>query len=1009
MAVANHTPIVCPVLVGREHELAVLEHQLSGALAARGHTVLLTGDAGVGKSRLAAEIRVRAASRGMAVLQGRCFEPDRSLPYAPLIDLLRACLGARAPAAVPEALGPLAPHLVGLMPEYISLLPHAVAAPALDPRHERHRIIQAFVQFIAYQVRISPLLLLVEDLHWSDDASLDVLLALARFAPGERLLVLLTYRADEVQPALVALQSILVHNRLVSELRLAPLDYQQADTMLRSIFQQQHPIRGDFLAVLHGLTEGNPFFIEEVLKALVAAGDIFHAEGRWDRKPLAELKIPRTLHAAVEQRVATLTPTTRHVLVLAAVAGRRFDFELLWRLTGADERTLVGQMKELIAAQLVVEESADRFAFRHALTRATLYAGLLARERRTLHATIASQLEALVRARGDEALDAAAADLAYHSFEAGDWERAGGFARQAAERAKRLYAPQAAIEHLTRAIEADGHRGLPPSGDLLRARGALHDTIGVADAALTDYHAALDAARATVDRRQEWWTLLEIGFFYSARDDTRMGEYLRQALELARDLGDPALLGQSLNRYGNWHLFVELPREALGYHLEALAIFETIANRPGLAATYDLLGVTHIMSVDKLAAVRYYERAVALFRELGDLQGLSSALATVALRGASYFHASTLIAEDGHDACIRDAEEALEIARRIGWRAGEAGALVYSALIHGPHGRYAPALRSGRAALVIAEEIEHSVWTGGAHMALGATAFDLLDYTTAQVHLERAGTLAKEIGVFFRRRVAGYLALTAIAQRDLAGAAALLTPLLTDTTPMETQGQRLDWVAGATLALANNNPQHALNIADRLIASVAHAEEHEPGCVPMLWLLRGEALLALGRAPEAAADLRAAADGAQRLGLLPNRWRILLTLGRLYQAQSRRKLAEACFAEARTIVADLARELSDDTTRARFLAAAGALLPRPSTQSPRRSEKAQAGGLTAREREIAGLIAEGKINREIAEVLVLGERTVETHISNILAKLGFSSRRQVATWVLAKELVKPSE
>src|SRR5262249_30094757 len=149
------------------------------------------------------------------------------------------------------------------------------------------------------------------------------------------------------------------------------------------------PVRAELLDAIYMLTEGNPFYIEELLKALVAAGDIFYADGAWNRKPLAELRIPRSLHDAVQQRVAQLSDGARRVVELAAVVGRRFDFALLQRLAHLDERELLGLIKELIAAQLVVEETDERFAFRHALTRQAIYAELLARERAALHRTIA--------------------------------------------------------------------------------------------------------------------------------------------------------------------------------------------------------------------------------------------------------------------------------------------------------------------------------------------------------------------------------------------------------------------------------------------------------------------------------------------------------------------------------------------------------------------------------------------------------------------------------------------
>jgi predicted ATPase len=163
--------------------------------------------------------------------------------------------------------------------------------------------------------------------------------------------------------------------------------------MLRAIFSLSRSARLDLPDPIYELTEGNPFFVEEVLKSLIAAGDIVYMNGRWNRKPLAELRIPRSVQDAVQQRTAHLSEGARQVLNLAAVAGRHFDFAFLQEVTQQDEAQLLQLLKELIAAQLVVEESAEQFAFRHALTRQAVYAQLLGRERKALHRTIAETFE----------------------------------------------------------------------------------------------------------------------------------------------------------------------------------------------------------------------------------------------------------------------------------------------------------------------------------------------------------------------------------------------------------------------------------------------------------------------------------------------------------------------------------------------------------------------------------------------------------------------------------------
>jgi DNA-binding CsgD family transcriptional regulator len=536
----------------------------------------------------------------------------------------------------------------------------------------------------------------------------------------------------------------------------------------------------------------------------------------------------------------------------------------------------------------------------------------------------------------------------------------------------------------------------------------MHELLGELEQARDDYQAALDSAAASGDSHACWQALLALGLLWASRDFTTMGEYLQRALDLARTLGDPITLGQSLNRVGNWHLIVEQPREALHYHQEALALFQAAGDQRGLAATYDLLGATHVMGGDIPAGVEHYEQAVVLFRELGDLQGLASSLMTFSMRGASYMWSATVWPIVDAAVCIRDGEEALRIAQQIGWRAGEANALIYLAFGYGPRGQYARALACAQAALAIARDIEHGVWLVGVYTALGAIALDLLALDRARDQLEQALALAHELGAYFVRNVAGLLVATCVAQRDFARAEALLAATLDGDTPMEMQGQRSLWCARAELALAAGDRALALEIVERLIRSAAHTEHYGAGCIPRLWHMRGEILAALGQAADAETALVAAEAGARRLGLAPLHWRIQASLGRLRQGQGRRKQAEAAFAGARALVEALAVAVPEGDLHEAFVHSTTRLIPRPAAPTPRRATKQAYAGLTAREREIAVLIAQGLSNRDIAEALVLSEYTVARHVSNILAKLNVASRAQIAAWAVEKGLMTPA-
>ncbi len=373
-------------------------------------------------------------------------------------------------------------------------------------------------------------------------------------------------------------------------------------------------------------------------------------------------------------------------MTLAAVAGRHFDFALLQQLTHYDEHQLLLVMKDLVKAQLVVEESADQFAFRHALTRQAIYSQLLTRERCTLHQTIAETLEIQTPVTSDLHLE----DLAYHFYQARDWQKAVNYAQRAGEKAFGLYSHRAAIDYFTWALEAIDHLALSPAPALYRTRGQAYETLGEFKQAQHDYTQALDVARKMPDRAAEWQSAIDLGFLWAGHDYTQAESWFRQALVLAQSLDDPMLHARSLNRIGNWHLNVEQPHEALRSHREALAIFQHLHDARGIAETLDLLGMTSYLGGDLIGGTAYYQQAIALFRELGDKPGLTSSLATLTLRGPTY-QTDTLISTASLAEAYQDAQHALKIAREIGQRSAEVYALFQVGLCQGSQGKYGQA------------------------------------------------------------------------------------------------------------------------------------------------------------------------------------------------------------------------------------------------------------------------------------------------------------------------------
>lgn len=1002
MAVPIDMPVLCPVLIGRAASLEALVRLLADAAGGRGCTVTVSGEAGIGKSRLVAEARSAAVARGFTVVQGNCFETDRVCPYAPIVDLLRAFCDAHPPSDLVSGLGPSGGELLQLVPELRAWGVVPVDRGLAEPEQEKRRLFHALVGFLLHLADHAPLLVVLEDLHWCDDTSLEWLLYLARAIATRPVAVLLTVRSDEISPALQHTLAALDRSRLAAELSLVPLDRPEVDAMLQAIFGLQRPSRDEFLDAIHTLTGGNPFFIEEVLRALVAAGGIYRSGDGWSGRMLSELQIPRSVRDTVLRRRAGLSTHAVRALEIASVGGQRVDYALLQRLTGYAEDEMLRSLKELIAAQLLVERSPEQFSFRHALTREAIYADLLGRERRALHRTVAEAMEVL----NPTAQETNLADLAYHYQQAGVWQEALRYARLAGERAQRLYAPRAAVDQFSRALDAAAHlaAGQPP--DLYRARGKAHETLGAWESAHQDYQAALTAARGAGDRPAEWDALLDLGMLWAGRDYDRTRRYYQQAAALAAAAGDQALIAHSHNRIGNWHLNVDQPLEAREHHQAALGIFEQLDDRRGIAATLDFLGMTSFLGADLLRGTGYYRQAVALFRELDDQPGLTSALATLTLRGATIQTDSMVL--PGTRArvstlaeCTADGAEALQVARAIGNRSAEAYAQLMLGFCLGGAGSYGRALAAAEAGREIAVEIEHRQWMAAAACVFGYLHLDMLDVDAAVAELERGLSLARDTGSSHWVRVAsGLLASAAITRRDHARAEAVLDAAGAPTSAPLTLGARLVWCARDELALARKQPEAALGLLDQLEAVTPSQEEIRHRSLRLL-SLRGTAMAALGHPAEAALLLDAARDLAGETGAHPMLWRIEIARGALALATGRRQTAAEAHAAAVATVETLAGSIPSQH-RQSFRAAARALIPggrvRTGAAAP------GPGGLTAREREVATLVARGCSNREIAAALYVGERTVETHVSNIMAKLGCEGRARIAAWAVQQGL-----
>lgn len=971
---------------------------MSHAMEGRGQIALISGEAGIGKSRLVKEIKSKAHNSRM-VLEGFCSQTESAQPYAPLLDLLRNFISTCTDQEIAQILQSPVPQLIKLLPELSFYLPDLALDPApnTDLRQEKLRTFHALARTFTDMAQSQPIVLIIEDLHWSDSTSFEFLLLLARRIVFLPIFLIFTYRSDETTPELTHFLAELDRGRLGTELTLKRMSPPEVASMLQAILDLNTPVSQEFLDVIFPLTEGNPFFIEEILKALMADGDIFYADGTWDRKDIDQLRIPRTIQDAVQRRTQKLDERTLRVLTLAAVLGRRFNFRLLRELLETNEDDLMDRLKELVNAQLVVEEAADVFAFRHALTREAAYSTLLLRERQNLHRLVGETMERIFAVSRNSHL----ADLSYHYFTAGEWQKALEYSRRAGDQACMLYAQHEAIVFFSRALISTREQNLPTDPDLLTVRGNAYEVLGDFKSALDDYEQALTLARKANNDQAEWRTLIKLGALWAGRDYQRAGEYYRLAEELAARVQNPKLQAQSLNRLGNWSVNIGQTGQGLELHRQALRIYEQDQDEKGMAETHDLLGMAIMHHGDLVGSFDEYQHAIRLFRKLDDKHGLISAL-TGACNTLNWNEAVFLPAVsplENH----RISLEALELTRQTGWAPGEAFIEWTIAYNLANRGVFGDAIHHASESLRIAEEIEHRQWMVGARYVLGHIYALMLQSDLAIRHLELGLTYARELGsAWWVGSISVSLVAAYILNRDYEKSNLLLNSTLPNKLAEPTMIERRMLWAKGILLLAENNPKDALKIADFLLDMLP--KEHQAQSAPYVLKLKGQALIALKQEKKAFEILEQAKQGAISHEMLPLLWQIHALLGRFYKNQKETEKSEAEFSKAYQILQTLETHIPDESLRQAFIRQTLELLPKKRSVSNRQREAEKYGGLTQREREVMRFLSQGRSNREIAEALFLSERTVENHVANILKKLGFDSRAQAAVWAMEKGL-----
>lgn len=994
--IASETVSPKPPLIGRQREVALLWDQFEAAARGRANVVFVTGEPGIGKTRLLDEIAARAERTGAAVLRGSASEAAGMPPYLPFLEALGQHIRTAPLEPLREQAGAAATILAGILPELSARLGELPPAYPLPPEQARLRLYEAAGAFLAAIAAFpSPpisrgigggLLLILDDLHWADAASLDLLCHVVRHQPAARLLVLGAYHEGEIgrSPALARALNELTRLRVLTILPLAPLSADEVAALAADTLGG--PVDPTVSEFLHAQSEGNPFFAEELLRDWLETG----ALGRQTHEPTGgswwtlaapfQNILPPSIGGAIRQRLARIPPAVVDQLRVAAILGRTFTASLLAEVQGRE----VEEVEELLLAgeraRLVRGDRAGTFTFSHDKIRECLYAEVSAARRRRLHERVGLALEARPGRDSAQRL----ADLAFHFARSGDRIRGAAYSRRAAEQALGAYAAKEAIAHFQAALDLTEPDD-PQRGGLLLGLGEAALLAAAEEQAATAYAAAqawfqqagnpVAMAQAAHGRALAYWRLdaptqakaaLEMSLALLEAAQYPGPETVQTLADLANLLG--VVLGQQ--------------DQAIVYGRRALELARGLGDSPLEAAASRTVGFLLVRENDLAAGLQLLERALALavaHDDPGEAARCCACLAQAYCWSADF--------ERSRQISLRREE----FARRAQRPHQLCYVYTWLAFLHAARGAWAEAERFLAQAQPAVERMASAEPRAFLRQIRGFLAYQRGDYAAAEGEFQAAVATFREKDPGELVLCLGMLGLTLLAadkrqeaRECAAEQEALLAALSAGRLPaLSVQG------CLALMAVITGDGERAAGYYPGLLA--CQGQHH--------WFLVDRILGAIaalrGDWPAAEAHLAAAAAIAQREGLRPELGRTLMAQADLELARGgpgSAARARGLLGQALALFAELgmAGEASRGRQRLRDLPRQPGAPVHPSLPA----------GLSRREAEVLRLVAAGKSNRQIAQELALSESTVAKHLTAIFNKTAADNRAAATAFAI---------
>ncbi len=760
-------------IIGRDKELKTIAKIIEKLHSGIGRTLCISGEAGVGKTRLIQEIMKDNNYQNVRFLRTNLSATTKSIPYYPIREILHSIIRSADEKCFDQLPKAYRIELTKIIPELFS-----------DSQADEHpfmidkfRLFEGVKKFLKLRCYKAPLFICIDNVHWSDEASLELLSYLVRGLKDYSILFVFVYRIEEVEGGLFHnILQLMSRENIYNEIRVETLEI--ADTMRMLTLILDSPLSQEIIKYLFDKTGGNPFFIEELIKSMEENRELIWNRKEWILDKKKDIVIPISLESVVERKLNLIDRESKNILEYMAVIGREFNFSFLMDITGLNEGQLFDLIDEIVKMRLLSESEGEKYYFSEDIIRDIIYNQIIKSKLKHYHKEIGTKIEE----RNKDNTENFAEELSFHFHLSSDCNSTLKYSIFAGDKAQNSYANKDAIRFYTWAINCLSGNEFKDDGDIkmidcLKKRAKVLSIIGENDIVIEDLNRAIDISKRLNQKKMEADCYMQLSKAFQEKSQyKKTNRFVDKALKIYKKLGN--LEGEALcySYNANTHFYIGEYNSALDLNKKALEIREKINDKKGIIESLNNFGIVYQNLGENATALDFYKRVLSIADEIGDLKGKSRGLNNMGviwynqgdyLKALDFYNNSLkIIKEIGHiqvEAIIlnnigsiyhiicnyKEAmdyyEKALDILSNMGNKQAMVTTFYNLGIINFDRGYFGDAMSYCKQCLILGEEIGDKKMEAACLTSMGGLFMEENNYTKAKKYIFKAYNIASEI------------------------------------------------------------------------------------------------------------------------------------------------------------------------------------------------------------------------------------------------------------------------